>query len=361
MTHTAIIGCGFIAHVHAQALIELGHSLSVVVDASLPQAEAFAKQWGAQRCGTDFSLALADEIESIHICTPPTLHPAMIKAAILAGKHVICEKPMCLNPLDAKELWLLAQEKGVVGAVNFNVRFHDACQQAKKRISAPDFGRICLIHGAYLQEFHALPADYNWRYKPELAGPMRATTEIGSHWIDLARFWTGQEIEEVSANYGKFTPNRFLCDGILSAEEKGNSASIHVESEDAAVISMRFSNGALGSLLLSEVSHGRNNRVSIEVTGTQQSLWWNSEDPYHLNHSHKGGGVLTHTNPFGGGFPDTFKAFFKEVYQDIAAGRPSAHPTYPTFADGYINAAVCAAIYASATHNSEWVKPSQMI
>jgi predicted dehydrogenase len=357
--HTAIIGCGFIANLHAQALMELGHAPVVVIDTQLPQAEAFAKQWGAKRFGDDFSLALGDEIRSIHICTPPILHPAMIKAAILAGKHVVCEKPMCLNPAEAKELWRLAQEKGVVGAVNFNVRFHDACQQAKKLIPAPDFGRICLIHGSYLQEFHALPSDYNWRYKPELAGPMRATTEIGSHWIDLARFWTGQEIEEVSASYGMFTPQRFLSDGIMFAQEKENSSKISVDSEDAAVISIRFSNGAIGNLLLSEVSHGRNNRVSIEVTGTRQSVWWNSEDPYRLNRSHKGEGTITQTNAFGGGFPETFKAFFKEVYQDIAAGRPSDTPSYPTFYDGYVNVAVCAAIYESATHNSKWVKLSQ--
>jgi predicted dehydrogenase len=352
----AIIGCGFIGNVHAQAITELGHTIALVIDRSLPKAKEFAKKWKADRFGASFSMASEDDIQCVHICTPPTLHYAFVKEAIEAEKHVICEKPMCLNPDEAKELMLLAQEKNLVNAVNFNVRFYDACQKAKNFISSPDFGKIYLIHGSYLQEFHALPDDYSWRYKPELAGPMRATTEIGSHWIDLVRYWTGLEIIEVSASYGKFTPHRFVANGIMYSEARESSNNLIVDTDDAAVISIRFSNAAIGNLLLSEVSHGRNNRLSIEVTGAKQSVWWNSEDPYHLCKSHKFSGVLTQTNAFSGGFPNTFKAFFTDVYQDIESAQPSQAPNYPTFYDGYVNSAVCAAIYESANNNSAWVK-----
>lgn len=352
----AIVGCGFIAEVHAQALKELGHTIAAVAGNSSSKTEAFAKKWKAENFSNDFNIVLAKDIDCIHICTPPVFHYQMVKDALYAGKHVICEKPMCLDPEEAKELLMISREKNLVGAVNFNVRFYDACKQAKKFISSEDFGRICLIHGSYLQEFHVLPENYTWRYKPELAGPMRATTEIGSHWIDIARCWTGLEIEEVSANYGKFTPDRYISDGIMHATRKENSEKIMLDSEDAAVISLRFSNGAIGNLLLSEVSHGRNNRISIEVTGTEKSVWWNSEEPYHLNSGRKFGGVVSSINAFGGGFPDTFKDFFKEVYKDIEAGIPSENPAYPTFLDGYINSAVCAAVYESANNNSSWVK-----
>lgn len=356
---TAIIGSGLTAGIHAQGLRELGHTIAAVINVNLKSAEAFAKQHNAERFGDDFALALASDIDCVHVCTPPILHYKMVKDALNMGKHVVCEKPMCLNPDEAKELMLIAKERGLVGSVNFNVRFYDACKRARKLISASGFGDISLIHGSYLQEFHALPDGYTWRYRPELAGQMRATTEIGSHWIDLARFWTGLEINEVSANYGKFAPERYVSDGVMYKEKKENSKKITVTSDDAAVISMRFSNAAIGSILLSEVSHGRNNRISIEVSGTEQSVWWNSEDPYKLNSSVKLGGVNTQINSFGGGYPNTFKAYFEEVYKDIENGRPSKNPLYPTFYDGYINSAVCAAIYESANNNSAWVKVKQ--
>lgn len=352
----AIIGCGFMGSVHAQALKESGHTLACVVDASLPKAEQFAQQWHAQNFGDQLSTALKDDIQCVHICTPPVLHYAMVRDALDAGKHVICEKPLCLSPDEARALLLLAREKNRVNAVNFNVRFYDACQQARELISTPDFGKIYLIHGSYLQEFHALPAEISWRYQPELAGPMRATTEIGSHWIDLVRYWTGLEIAEVSANYGRFNPDRFASNGMMLAQEKEDSRKITIDSEDATAISIRFSNGAIGNLLLSEVSHGRMNRLSIEVTGARQSVWWNSEDPWQLCRSQKFAGITTQTRAFSGGFPDTFKNFFKAVYQEVEAGHPTQNPTYPTFYDGYANAAVCAAIFASASSNSAWVK-----
>jgi predicted dehydrogenase len=353
---TAIIGCGFMANAHAQAIKELGHSLALVIDSSGQKAQDFARDWKADRFGDSFPMALEEGIQCIHICTPPNLHYAMVKDALTAGKHVICEKPLCVKPEQGAELVKIAQERNLVNAVNFNVRFYEASQKARNFIGSPDFGEICLIHGSYLQEFHALPDNYSWRYKPELAGPMRATTEIGSHWIDLVRFWTGLEITEVCANYGKFSPDRFVENEIMYSDAKNNAEKITVKTEDAAIISFRFSNHAIGNLVLSEVSHGRNNRLALEVTGKKQSIWWNSEDPYHLCTSQKNSGVRVQTNAFGGGFPNTFNAFFKEAYQDIESNRPSQNPAYPTFLDGYINSVICAAIYESANNNSAWVE-----
>lgn len=352
----AIIGCGWIAGVHAQALTEMGHTIAAVIDVDLKCAKAFGERWKAGFAGTDIAAALADDIDCIHICTPPVLHYKMVKDALNAGKHVICEKPMCLYPDEAEDLMLLAKEKNRVGAVNFNVRFYEASQRAQSMIALPEFGDVYLIHGAYLQEFHALPHAYGWRYQPELAGPMRATTEIGSHWIDLVRFWTDLEILEVSANFGRFAPKRFISEGIMVADPRENAKKISIESEDVAIIAMRFENGAIGNLVLSEVSHGRSNQIAIEVTGSMQSVWWNSENPYHLHSGRKNEGVRTEIHAFGGGFTSTFKTFFEAVYHDIKTGAPSDKPLYPTFYDGYVNAVVCDAIYQSAQHNSDWTQ-----
>ena len=352
----AIIGCGFIAATHAQALKGMNLPIAVAVDANPLAAKAFAEQWDIPEHTDSFERVLEEDIGVVHVCTPPTLHYDMVRRIILAGKHVICEKPLCLDPAQAKDLENLAWEKGIISAVNFNVRFHEACSRIRAAVTSENFGRVCLIKGSYEQEFHVLPADYMWRYQKELAGPMRATTEIGSHWIDLARFLTGLEILEVSATYGKFTPDRYVKDNIMYEEEQPGAEKITVDTDDAVCAVLKFSDGALGSLLLSEVTCGKNNYVSMEISGSRQSVSWNSEDPYKVCTASKFAGVNSSVNAFGGGFPDTFTAFFTEVYRDILAGKRSEAPTYPTFKDGYINAAVCSAIYESANNHSAWTE-----
>lgn len=348
----ALVGTGLIANTHIEALRALGHEVIVAVNRSVERGQAFTQQWNIPRCSTDFSEALADEVEVVHICTPPALHYDMIKAALMAGKHVVCEKPMCIQPERAKELAELTTERGLIGAVVFNVRFHEASQHAKAKLADPAFGPIRLVHGSYLQEFHALPDLYSWRYQPDLAGPMRALTEIGSHWIDLVRFWTDLEIEAVSAQFGAFDPERKLQEGMM--HRGGEGEPLKVSSEDVATLSLRFSNGAIGNVVLSEVSHGRSNRLELEITGTQQSLWWNNEQPYQLHLGEKFHGFQTLTFPFGDGFGQTFQACFAAIYADIERGETSPHQPYASFEDGYRNAAVCMAAYRSAQEDGKW-------
>lgn len=350
----AMVGTGLIANAHAQALQAMGHKIVIAINRSQERGEAFAQQWGIPQFGTDYSAALRKGVEAVHICTPPVLHYEMIKAALLAGKHVVCEKPMCLEPEQAKELKYLAQERGLIGAVVFNVRFHEASQHAKTKLADPAFGPIRLIHGSYLQEFHALPDAYSWRYQPELAGPMRAMTEIGSHWIDLVRYWTSLEIEAVSAQFSAFDPERKLRDGVM--HRGGEGEQLLVPSEDVATLSLRFSNGAIGNVVLSEISHGRGNCLQLEITGTEQSLWWNNENPYQLQLGQKFQGYQTFTYPFGDGFGQTFKACFEAIYRDIEKKQMSPNHTYASFEDGYRNVVVCKAAMKSAEREGEWVR-----
>lgn len=352
----AIVGAGYIAGVHAGELLNLGHEVVLAIGTDLARTQEFTQKWKIKKASTDYRDALSPDIDVVHICTPPTLHYEIVKAALENGKHVICEKPLTVKPTEGKELMLLAEKNGLINGVNFNVRFHDACKKIKEDISSDRFGNVNLIHGSYLQEFHVLPGDYSWRYKEDVAGPMRATSEIGSHWIDLARYLTGLEIVGVSANYGRFNPTRYLKDGKMYEVEEENSKEIKVNSDDAAVVSLRFSNGAIGNMLLSEVSHGRNNKLSIEISSGSKSIWWNTEDPYKINQASKFTGVNIKIDAFGGGFPNTFKNFFYEVYKDIVSGKISNLTKYPTFRDGYINALVCQAIFESANSNSKWVQ-----
>lgn len=349
----AIVGTGFMANVHAENIKALGHDLVAIISRKESRAAEFAKKWAIPFYSTNLNLALGKS-ECIHLCTPPLAHYEQAKAIIKAGKHLICEKPLTIDPKKAKELYQLAMEKGVVAAVNFNVRYHEACQRAKQIIAQKTFGSIRLIHGSYLQEFHANVDYYGWRYQPENGGKMRATTEIGSHWIDLVRYWTGLEVDAVAANFVNFTPRRYLRDdGMLHPDKQQKSKPIQVNSEDAATILFRFSNGAIGNLVLSEVSHGKKNQLHLEVTGSKQSVWWNNETPYQLCKGQKNQGVQMVTNPFSGGFDSTFKHLFKAVYGAIKSNKNNID--YPSLKDGVINATICEAIYQSAINNSIWI------
>jgi len=203
-----IWGAGFVAHTHAEAIRGENISIGAVVDADLKSAAEFADKWGVEAFGSDSAILFADDIKVVHVCTPPSLHYEMVKRLLDAGKHVLCEKPLCFENEQAERLVRFAKEKGLICAVNYNVRFHQACQKALEIVSSPDFGRVLLVHGNYLQEFHALPAPTGWRYESGLAGKMRAVTEIGSHWMDIAQYVSGKKITHVSAVFANYNPTR---------------------------------------------------------------------------------------------------------------------------------------------------------
>lgn len=355
--NVAIIGCGGIANVHAQALGQLRQNLVLAIDRDLAKANDFKEKWGAAAASNNWLDTLGPGVDCVHLCTPPALHYEMAKEILAAGKHLVCEKPLTLDAGEAKELFTLAQDNHLLAAVNFNVRFHEACQRARETVAAKDFGPIQLIHGTYFQEFHLLPTEYLWRYLPKLSGKMRAVTEIGSHWIDLARYWTGLEVAAVSATLGKFNPQRVVDGGVMYPHGHTPGEEIVVDTEDAAAVTLRFSNGALGSMLISEVSSGRSNRLALEVSSGGGAVWWNSEDPYRLNQSEgKSSGVKAVVNAFGGGFPNTFSAFFNRVYTAMDSGHfELAEADFPTVYDGYVNSAVCDAIWQSAQNQSAWI------
>lgn len=354
--NVAIVGTGLIAGYHARALKDQGSSIVTVVGSGPKKAQEFARRWGTPRAGADYNMALADDIDVVHICTPPALHYQMVRAALEAGKHVVCEKPFTFDPAESKALVELAESTNLVNAVGFNIRFHPACQQARELITGGDLGKVNFVHGSYLQEFHLLPCPYGWRYDPKLSGPMRAVTEIGSHWVDIAEFFIGSEVEAVAAQFGNFNPRRWRTGDTMVAEPTEEAKELQVDSEDVAFMLIRFKDGVIGNVALSEVSHGRINYCSVEVGGDQGTLWWNSEDEHRLNIGRLGKGVCTQVNPWADAYQDTFRSMFAAIYADIAAGHPSENPKYPTFIDGHRNVAICAAAYRSANENSRWVE-----
>ncbi len=348
----AIIGPGTIGQMHRSILEELGIPVLFVLGRNRERALDFGRKYGI-RAAADYQEILESDVSTVHICTPPATHYQYAKQALLADKHVLCEKPLCLEDHEARELYRLAKDRGLCHATGFNIRYHEALQQAKRLIAHAEFGNVKLIHGTYLQEFHSLPAEAGWRYDPRLAGPMRAVTEIGSHWCDLATYLTGREIDSVAAVFSTFTREREVKQGRMMPA--GGAPDIRVDSEDAATVLLRFTDGAIGSVVLSEASPGRKNYLSIEVTGLNHSLWWNSEAMHRLEVGSKDEGVLSRVFPFGDGFKDTLKSLARAYYRDVEQGRPSARPGYPTFLDGMRSVAVCNAIYRSQSLGGRWV------
>ena len=366
-----MIGTGFAAEVHMKALRSCGITVGAVMSQREEKAKAFAEKWKIPQWTTTAEELMAADVDVIHICTPPATHGRLVRLALEVGKHVLCEKPLSLSAEEAKELAVLAKESGRICGMVLNVRYHMACQRAKELIEQGEIGRPILIHGMYLQEFGTLPTPYDWRYHPETGGEMRAVSEIGTHWFDIAEYLSGQEIEKVSAMFANYTPNRIVKDGMMYPDPETEEAAesiyrqnngnievvdeqkITVESEDAAVIQLKFKNQAMGSVVLSEVSAGRGNHLSLEITGTGGNLWWNEEENNQLFVAKQGQGVRREVFAFGNGFSETFTTMFDAFYQAVESGKPSEG--YPGFERGARIAKICQSVLKSAKADGVWV------
>ncbi len=346
----AIAGCGGIANIHAQIIKEMGYDIHLCIGRTKESTEAFQKKWNIKKSSCDFQSIFQEKIDIIHICTPPGLHYEMAKECLNNNINVICEKPLCLKDEEADELSKLVNEKGLINAVGFNVRYHTAINKMKQSIGNGELGDIFLIHGYYAQEFHILPVPYGFRYDEKLAGKMRAVTEIGSHFFDLVFYLTSMKVKSISSRFKNVKPVRYLSnDGMMYSEARPGSKEIIIDSEDIAIVNFELENKAIGNVVLSEVSHGKINRLSIEITGESSSLYWNSEENNFIHSARKGDGIKTEILGFDGGFVDSFRQLYKNVYS-------GNNTEYPNFEDGAYAVKICNAIYKSALSNGIYVE-----
>src|SRR3954466_3379298 len=196
----AIAGTGFIGGVHARSARLAGARL-VGVAASSPESAGRAVQaLGAERAfASAEELVEAPDVDVLHICTPNHLHVPLAEAAIAAGKHVICEKPLALSGDDAVRLATAADAAGVQAGVPFVYRYYPTVREARELVRRGKTGSLRLLHGSYLQDWLLRPDDDNWRVQADFGGPSRAFADIGSHWCDLAEFISGHRITRLSA------------------------------------------------------------------------------------------------------------------------------------------------------------------
>jgi len=373
-----VAGTGFIGPAHIEALRRNGIRVVGLAENTKEKAEEKAAELNIPHIYGSLDEMLADpEIDAVHLATPNYLHHPHAKAALTAGKHVVCEKPLAMNSAESAELVKLAAEKKLVNAVNFNIRMYPLSQQARSLVQNGDLGDLFILQGSYLQDWLLFPTDWNWRLEPDLGGTLRAVGDIGSHWLDLLTFITGLHIDEVYADFKTFHPIRKkptkpleTYTGKMLTPDDYEDQPIHTE--DYATIILHYENGVRGVLTVSQVSSGRKNRLFYEISGSKSSLSWDSERPNELWFGHrmepnqvimKDPSLLspeaqTAASYPGGhneGFPDTFKQLYAKVYSYIFAGDYTKTPDFPTFADGHYEMRLCEAIERSAKEG-KWVK-----
>jgi predicted dehydrogenase len=367
-----VVGTGFIGAVHVDALRALGVEVAGVVGSSPERARAK----GLAPVYESLEALLSDErVDVVHLATPNHLHFQQARAALAAGKHVVCEKPLAGSARQSGELLGLAERSGLVHCTNFNLRFYPLVQEARERVRAGAVGDVWNIHGGYLQDWLALPTDWNWRLETDRAGELRAVGDIGSHWLDIARFVTGQPIVEVLADLATVLPVRSRPVGEVETFASGDPAErrdVDVSTEDLAHILLRLGNGARGSLVLSQVSMGRKNSLRFEVDGSAGAIAWDSERNEELWIGHRGApneilrrdGALLHPAAaarthlpvaHAEGFADTFRELYRAVYDDVDRGGPSDDPDYPTFRDGHVQNVLGEAV-ARSNRERRWVE-----
>jgi predicted dehydrogenase len=373
-----IAGTGFIGSVHARSARLAGARVTAVAASSPESARRAAAELGAERAaGSADELVRDPEIDVVHVCTPNNLHLPLAEAALAAGKHVICEKPLALDSAGARALVETAGRSSLLAAVPFVYRYYPTAREARERVRAGEAGAVRLLHGTYLQDWLLRPDDDNWRVDAELGGASRAFADIGSHWCDLAQFVSGHRITRVSARITTTVPERASAAGrrafAASGGDGADGEQRAVTTEDAAMVLFETDGGALGSVVVSQVSAGRKNRLWIEVDGADESLAFDQEHPEELWRGRREETAILRrdaeslspaaaryaTLPPGHpqGYADCFDAFVADAYEAIRTGE--APDGLPSFGDGLRAALITEAVMTSAREQA-WVDVAHM-
>jgi predicted dehydrogenase len=355
---SGIVGAGFAGAVHARAVRTAGGVVTAVACSTEAAAAAAAQRLQAGRpARSALDLVTADDVDIVHVCSPNDTHAELAERAIAAGKHVICEKPLATGLAGAQRMAALAAAAGVIAAVPFVYRFYPMVRAARGRVRRGDAGPLRLLHGTYLQDWLARPDESDWRVDPRRGGASRAFADIGVHWCDLVEFVTGHRITRLSGRVLVAHPQR-----------RSNGQTAPVTTEDAATVQFETDQGALGSVVISQVSPGRKNRLWFSLDGADASLSFDQQEPEALWVGSREDNVLIARGGPGGnvdgdpynilpaghpqGYQDCFTAFISDVYAAIGGHPPDG---LPTFADGVRAAALTDAVLDSAGTQA-WVE-----
>jgi predicted dehydrogenase len=380
---TGLIGAGFVGPLHIEAARRLGFvDIAAVAASSLESAQKKAEKLNIERAYGSYEELLGDRsISAVHICTPNYLHHPIVLAALRSGKHVICDKPLAMTSVEAREMRDAARKAGLVNAVTFNYRFNPLVQQARSMVAKGELGEVRFVHGCYLQDWLLFDTDFSWRLEADKGGASSSVGDIGSHWCDTAQFISGLRITRVLANLSTTLPKRKKPSGSREAFAGATGGEQFEEylvtSDDLGSILVEFDNGAKGSFNVGQVLAGHKNDLQIEVNGSAASLRWLQERPNEMwvGHREKANNqivrdpglldesVRRYANLPGGhneGWADAFKNLMANIYTFIAEGRDPIKEAdsidFPTFDDGYRSNCVIDAIVKSNQDRNRWTE-----
>lgn len=379
MVNVAVVGTGFIGPVHIEALRRAGVTVRGILGRTAEESRSAAAALNVPVAYDNFDDLLRDpEIQSVHIATPNKLHYPMASAALEAGKHVVCEKPLAMNTVESAALLELSnRHPRQAAAVNYNIRFYPLIHHARDLVQSGAIGEIYAVHGGYFQDWLLFDTDWNWRLDPSEGGALRAVGDIGTHWLDLTGFITGLRVERLVADLATLVAARKrprTAVATFTGKGKAGPADydlVPIKTEDWGSMLLHYAGGARGSMNVSQVSAGRKNQLSFEISGSQAALAWNSERPNELwigrrdapnellikdpalmsaSASAIAGTPGGHTE----GFSDTFKQLYRTFYGYIEAGDFNAPRPFPTFEEGHREIVLSERILQSQ-HEGRWV------
>jgi predicted dehydrogenase len=368
---TAVVGTGFIGRVHARSARLAGARLVGVAGSSPASGQRAAGELGAEQAfASGEELVEAGGIDVVHIATPNHLHEPLALKALAAGKHVVCEKPVALDGNGAQRIADAAEASGLVVTVPFVYRFHPIIREARARVAAGELGRLHLLHGHYQQDWLLTPDDVNWRVDSTRGGASRAFADIGSHWVDLVEFVSGYRISRLMARTATVVPERSTAATTTFSAPTTGGERRPVDTEDAALVLFETAQGALGSMLVSQVSAGRKNRLWFELDGEHAAIAFDQENAETLWLGRRERGEILQRDPallapdaarlvtlppgHAQGYDGCFDLFVADTYAAIRGGSPEG---LPLVGDGLRAARITDAVLASARSQS-WIEVS---
>ena len=370
-----MVGYAFMGAAHSQGWRTVGRvfdlplvpSMTALCGRQREAAAAAASRLGWASVETDWKeLIRRDDIHLVDICTPGDSHHEIAIAALEAGKHVLCEKPLANSVTEARAMTEAAEragKRGVRSMVGFNYRRVPALSLAHKLVTEGRIGTVRHVRAKYLQDFISDPeAPMMWRLDRERAGS-GALGDIGAHIVDLAQFVTGEHISGVSGLTETFVGERPMADG------SGKYGQVSVD--DAAIFLARLGGGGLATFEATRFATGRKNAMCLEINGSAGSLAFDFEamnELHFYDHSEDADTagfrrihVTEPTHPYleawwpaghGLGYEHTFTHEMRDVVAAIGSGTDPE----PSFADGLRVQCVLDAVERSAADNSCWTE-----
>ena len=376
-----MVGHAFMGNAHSQAWrvaprffdLPLDPVMRVVCGRDADRAAEAAQRLGWAESATDWRQVVErPDIDLVDICTPGDTHAEIAIAALEAGKHVLCEKPLSNTVAEAEamtEAAEAARKRGVLSSVGFNYRRTPALAYARRLVEEGAIGTVRHVRAHYLQDWIVDPEfPLVWRLQKDKAGS-GALGDIGAHIVDLSQFLTGQRLTEVSGHLTRFVERRPLPEASSGLSASGGAQTGEVTVDDTAVFFGRTDGGALATYEATRFATGRKNAMRIELNGSSGSLSFDFEAMNEL-HVYDGTGpaaaagfrrilVTEPDHPYtaawwppghGLGYEHTFVHEIADFVRDVATGTPPA----PSFADGLQVQRVLDAVERSSASGAGW-------